>query len=145
MKSQDIPEVPDSAVAAAAPCSAKPSWFAAQGAPACSMWCKTEIEYCAWAYVKTLEILGDEWGPILSVAQIRETLESVGMERNGLMGCLLRMEEDHRFWEAVRGLTSAEKAFEVGGLAWTRRRFDMQNAREHPVARHSGPNADQTL
>lgn len=108
-------------------CSAPPSWFAAQGAPACSMWGKTEIEYCAWAYVKTLELLGDKWGPTLTVKKIRKTLKKTGMRTDGLLGCLLRMEEDHRFWECVRGLDSPDAAFEVGGLAWTRRRFDMQN------------------
>ena len=111
---------------------AKPSWFAAQGIPACSKWGKYEIECCAWMYVQALVLLGDEWGPVLTVAQVRETLESAGFKPDGLFASLLERTEDSRYWQEVRCLTSAEEAFDVGGLSWNRRRFQAATNATQP-------------
>ena len=39
----------------------KPSFFVAKGIPLCSIWGKSEVEFLAFEYVKTLAETGDEW------------------------------------------------------------------------------------
>jgi len=120
-------------------CSApSPSWFSNQGTPSCSKWFKTEIEILAWAYVTGMARDGDAWHEmddqrcydLLTKDEqryVRPYLPDEG-------GC-------YADWWAMIGkqLKDADGAFEVGGLAWTRHRWALQNA----AIRHAAPDSSQ--
>jgi len=113
--------------------SARPSWFARQGIPACSMWCKTEIEILAWAYVVGMAKDGDTWHK-LTAERCHELLDEEERRyvRPYLSGENMRYAD---WWEMLgEQLKDAAGAFEVGGLAWNRWRFDQQNVSGQPRA-----------
>ena len=108
------------------PTSVPPSWFARQGIPSCSMWCKTEIEILAWAYVVGMAKDGDTWHK-LTAERCHELLDE--KERRHVRPYL--SSENMRYadwWEMIgEQLKDTAGAFEVGGLAWSRWRFDQQH------------------
>ena len=120
------------AVDPAAICSAAlPSWFAAQGRSNCSMWCKTEIEILALAYVVAQSRLGDTWRRVTPAECWAVLDEDEKRYCSPYLSNLVREEFSERYarrWQMIADqLTSAEGAFEVGGMAWCRHRFIQQN------------------
>jgi hypothetical protein len=98
----------------------KPSYFASRGVPTCSKWGKSEIEWLAFAYVTGLARLGDTWQRItpercistLSRQEANLFRIDAAYELGGLYADYWAMIADQ--------LTSAEGAFDVGGLMWGR-------------------------
>jgi hypothetical protein len=106
--------------------SALPSWFARQGIPSCSMWGKMEIEVLAWAYVVGMARDGDNWHK-LTAKKCYELLDDA--ERRHVRPYLPDDRECYADWWEMIGeqLKDAAGAFEVGGFAWNRWRFDKQH------------------
>lgn len=95
------------------------------------MWGKTEIECLAWAYVTGLARAGgDSWEAEITP---KEAWEVIADSEKGWMHEIRNLAGDRPYeryvewWDMIANqLKSAEGAFEVGGLAWTK--FSWQNA-----------------
>lgn len=110
---------------------AQPSYFAAQGESCCSIWGKAEIEVLAWAYVQALANLGDEWGRMLTPQECFDALTEAQRHFAAPYIASAARGGWAEWWTRIAAqLTSAEGAFEVGGLAWNRRRFEKANTRD---------------
>lgn len=104
-----------------------PSYFARAGVPACSIWGKTEIEELAWAYVTAMARDGDTWHPITDTraAELLTPDEHRGLMVRLPLGDYPRY---RAWWDMIAAqLKDAAGAFEVGGLAWNRRRHEQAN------------------
>jgi hypothetical protein len=106
-----------------------PSWFAEKGVPCCSKWGKTEIEYLAWAYAAAQARDGDTWHEITP----EKAYELLTEDERRIVGGFTREGTLHHayldWWAMIgRQLKDADGAFEVGGLSWTRWKFDRENA-----------------
>jgi hypothetical protein len=106
-----------------------PSWFAEKGVPCCSKWGKTEIEYLAWAYAAAQARDGDTWHEITP----EKAYELLAENERRVVGGFTREGTLHHayldWWAMIgRQLRDADGAFEVGGLSWTRWKFNRENA-----------------
>jgi len=90
------------------------------------MWCKAEIEILAWAYVVGMAKDGDTWHKLTS-QKCYELLDAD--ERRHVHPYLSEAREYYADWWEMIGeqLKDTAGAFEVGGLAWSRWRFDQQH------------------
>lgn len=104
-----------------------PSYFARAGIPACSMWGKTEIEELALAYVTAMARDGDTWHPITDT----RAAELLTHDEHRSLIVRLPLGDYPRYrawWDMIAAqLKDAAGAFEVGGLAWNRWRYDRAN------------------
>lgn len=104
-----------------------PSYFSALGVSCCSNFGKMELELFAWAYVTTQARDGDTWHTV-TIEQCRELLTEE--ELHETVGYMLPCKGETDWglapwWEMLgERLTSADGAFDIGGLTWARWRYE---------------------
>ena len=103
-----------------------PSYFSQAGISCCSKWVKLEIEILAWAYVTGMARDGDVWHKMDS-QQCYDLLTPD--EQQGVRPYLPDPHSRYIDWWEMIGdqLKDAAGAFDVGGLAWGRWRYEKAN------------------